>query len=184
MQKADSIPLEAVQNYMRLQNLLNYIALPLLRKTFINEWKNKHQRDWSNSEAQGAEFISDIGATVFKEAQKIQKKLWETGDIQKWDVPLMIDALKCFKSKSRSSHEQLKSFNNLKEIRNQLSHHGGLEIDNKLFEKMWNSTSEALIILGASPVDLDNAKVVSVRAVEGRRKLPLHDRKNQPRRTP
>lgn len=58
---------------MRLQHLLNYIALPLLRKIFVNNWKTKYQREWVNSETQGTEFISDIGASVFKDARKIQK---------------------------------------------------------------------------------------------------------------
>lgn len=162
MQKSDNIRLDHVQNYMRLQNLLNYIALPLLRKMFIDNWKSKYQRDWMNSEVQGTEFISGIGATLFKEIGKIQKNLLKTGDIQKWDVPLTIDALKCFKSKTNTSPEQHKVFNNLKDVRNQLSHHGGLEIDNQLFEKMWNSISETLIILGTTQDELDKAKIVSV----------------------
>lgn len=162
MQNIDNIPLEHVQNYMRLQNLLNYIALPLLRKEFTDKWKNKHQREWINSETQGTEFINNDGATLYKEARKIQKNILKTGDIQKWDVPLMIDALKCFKSKSASNQEQHKSFNNLKEVRNQLAHHGGFEIDNKLFETMWSSTSEALLVLGISQDDLDKAKIASV----------------------
>lgn len=149
MEKEINIPLQHVQNYMRLQNLLNYHALPLLRKLFVNNWKTKYQREWINSETQATEFISDIGAILFKDARKIQKNLLKTGDLQKWDVPLMIDALKCFHkptSKIESKiclKDQLKSFNHLIEVRNRLSHHGGLEIDNESFEKMWNSTSAA-----------------------------------------
>lgn len=158
-----------VQNYTRLQNLLNYVALPLLRKIFVKKWKAKYQREWINSETQGTEFISDIGSILFKDARKIQRKLLKTGDIQKWDVPLMIEALKCFKKQIKSKtetnsslKEQIKSFNSLIEIRNKLSHHGGLEIDNESFEKMWKSASEALIILGIAQYDLDKAKIVSV----------------------
>lgn len=125
MQNGNNIPLEHVQNYMRLQSLMNNVALPLLRKIFIDNWKSKYQCEWINSETQGTEFISNVGANLFKDARKIQKQLLKTGDIQKWDVPLLIDALKCFKSKTKSSQEQNKSFNNLKEVRNQLSHHGG-----------------------------------------------------------
>lgn len=162
MQKTDNISLD-VQNYMRLQNLLNNIALPLLRKIFIDNWKTRYQREWINSEEQGTEFVNDIGSTLFRDALKIQKKLLKTGDIQKWDVPLMIDALKCFKTKTKSSQEQHKHFNILKDARNELSHHGGLQIDDKMFEKMWSSTSEALINLGVSLDDLGKAKMVSVK---------------------
>lgn len=173
MEKNASIPLEPVQNYLRLQHLLNYIALPQLQTIFVEKWKTNYQSEWKNSNAQGMEFVSNVGSFLFKDARKIQKNLLKTGDIQKWDVPLMIEAIKCFnkvtKTKSESDKcfkEQLKGFNKLVEVRNKLSHHGGLEIDNKLFEELWNLTSEALIIFGIKQDDLDKAKVVSLRENE------------------
>lgn len=176
MQTNDNVPLD-VQNYMRLQNLLNSVALPLLRKIFIDNWKTIFQRDWMNSEEQGTEFVRDFGSTLFRDARKIQKNVLKTGDIQKWDVPLMIDALKCFKAKAKFSQEQHKSFNILKEVRNELSHHGGLQVDDKLFEKMWNSTSAALINLGVLQDDLEKAKLVSTQenkeSIEKAEKLKL-----------
>ncbi len=159
MDKSENIPLEPVQNYMRLQHLLNYVALPLLKKTFTEQWKRKYEREWKNSAEQGTEFIADVGAALFKDARKIQKQLLKAGDIDKWDVPLMIDALKCF---NKSSKEQLKSFNKLIEVRNQLSHHSGLIINNETFEDMWISTSNALIIFGITQCELEKAKTVSV----------------------
>ncbi|KAG4066402.1 hypothetical protein HA402_007038 [Bradysia odoriphaga] len=171
MEKGVNIPLEPVQNYLRLQHLLNYIALPLLQSIFVDKWKSHYQSEWKNSKEQGMEFINNIGSALFKDARKIQKNLLKTGDIQKWDVPLMIEALKCFnkttKTKSElGSKEQLKGFNKLVEVRNQLSHHRGLEIDNTLFEELWNSASESLIALGITRDDLDKAKIVSVRENE------------------
>lgn len=53
------------------------------------------------------------------------------------------------------------------DVRNQLSHHGGLEIDNESFEKMWISTSDALLVLGITQDDLDKAKIVSVQENKG-----------------
>lgn len=157
MDKDDKKSVGNVQNYIRLQNLLMSIALPLLRKQFVSNWETKYQREWSNSEIQGTEFISDVlFANLFKEAGKIQKNLLKTGDIMKWDLPLVIEALKCFPS----SKEQKSSFSTLKEVRNKLSHHGRLEIENEMFEKTWKSTSEALINLGVSQDDLDKAKTV------------------------
>lgn len=133
-----------------------------------------YQSEWINSETQATEFITDIGAILFKDSRKIQKNLLKTGDLQKWDVPLMIDALKCFNKPTKNMpesnnclREQQKSFNKLIEVRNQLSHHGGLEIDKKSFEEMWNSVSEALIILGITQDELDKAKIMSLQENKG-----------------
>lgn len=164
MQKDERTPL--VQNYMRLQHLLNYIALPLLRTAFINNWKTTSRNEWTNSEISGAELISDIGANLFKTVGKMQKELLKSGDIEKWDLPLVIDALKCLPDLSETTtisiKEQHNSFYILKQVRNQLSHHAGLEIDNEMFENMWRSTAEVLIKFGVSHDVIDKAKIVSM----------------------
>lgn len=150
---------EDIRNYMRLQNVLSSVALPSLRQLFCDAWRNKYQSEWKDSKENGSKLVTDFGRNIFKPSHNIQRKMLQSGEIEKWDLPLVINVLQAF-PKEFLKVQKKKPFDTLKDIRNKLSHQGGIHVDTESFESMWKGASDALTELGISNEQIEKAKLL------------------------
>ncbi|XP_037027921.1 uncharacterized protein LOC119068449 [Bradysia coprophila] len=151
-------PHSFICNYMKLHGLLNDIAVPFLAGLVIDLWRIKYHRIWVNMDIQGAEFTTNIGSTVYNKARPLQKALLRTGDVQKWDLRLLVDALKCYETDTVKSQEQQNAYQKLKQIHNEICYERQCIVNDNLFKKLWAETSEILISLGVKPRDVERVK--------------------------
>ncbi|KAG4071231.1 hypothetical protein HA402_008966 [Bradysia odoriphaga] len=114
-------------------------------------------------EENGKQFIEGAGKSIFQKSKSIQKSALKTGNINRWDLPLIIDAIKCLEMYASAGKrfivaDEHKNLDNLKSIRNQLSHQPTTEVTEENFRKYWDATSQILLSFGVSQATLDEAK--------------------------
>ncbi|KAG4067083.1 hypothetical protein HA402_000074 [Bradysia odoriphaga] len=171
MAQEEQPPHSYICNYMKLHGLLNGIALPRLRQLFCDYWRGRYHRGWVNEKIQGKEFTKNIGSTVYDNACPIQKILLDTGDVNKWDLPLVVDALKCFKTHTIISFKQHRAYDKLNQIRNQI-YERHCVVDDNLFKQLWAETSEVLIsIMKVTQQDVERVKKFTLEANKSSMKM-------------
>jgi hypothetical protein len=154
-----SQPVPDLENFLRVQLLVN-LAMGEARKLFQDMWKgaNPAHTDWECSPLQGATFIGSggIGAALYERSQPIQKKLLATGDINSWDLPLLIQCVKTLSSAMNSQDNHSTSrLVVIRNIRNQASHRGNMEVSDVEFQEIWTSAGEVLRTFGISDESLE-----------------------------
>jgi len=142
------IPKPNLKNYIRLQCLLNTTTSGMLREQIRAKWKIQYKSDWEDLPENGTNFVSGLGQALYKRAGRFQRKLLESGDLQKWDILLLIDALNCLDKSCRVKLEPLRK------VRNIISHQGSMELENTEFENMWQTISEILEYYGVGQDEL------------------------------
>jgi len=149
------IPKPNLRNYIRLQYLLNTTTSGMLREQFQDKWKIQYKSDWESLPENGTKFISGLGQALHKRAGRFQRKLLESGDLQKWDILLLVDALECLDKNSRSKLEPIRK------IRNIISHQGNMELENTEFENMWLTIAKIL-----ESYDVDQDELLKIKKLE------------------
>ncbi len=169
-----SLQTEYTANLFRLQCLLNEVASKHLRKTFHDLWTSETQKVWTNSPADGEELITGFGQGLHSRSQKIQKRLLAEGNCENWDLALLIDVLKSFKT-AAVTQGSTSRLDGLREIRNQIAHLGGFRLKPEEFEKHWTKAANILLELGIEQVEIDHARNLKIGGE------PLEDNSEPPR---
>lgn len=160
--KAD-LNIKNIQNFLRMQYIILKIAADVLRVKFREKWKSIFNTEWTNVERNGKLFIEGAGKNVFASSKKIQRDLLKSGNIDTWDLPLIIQSIKSlekFSYKNVDIADEHKRLDNLKEIRNQLSHQPTTEVTDENFNQYWKSASDILLSFGVTQQTLDEAKTL------------------------
>lgn len=165
MDSKPDVKVKNIQNFLSLHYIVSKIASDVLREMFCEKWKSIYHSEWTNVEENRKSFIEGAGKSLFSSSKKIQKNLLKTGSVNAWDLPLIIDAIKCLENfanfnKSADVADEHKKLNNLREIRNQLAHQPTTEVSEENFDKYWQATSQILLSFGVTQQTLDEAKNV------------------------
>lgn len=165
MEAKPDVKVKNIQNFLSLHYIVSKIASDVLRDMFCEKWRSIYHSEWTNVEETGKLFIEGAGKSTFYSSKKIQKNLLKTGNINAWDLPLIIQSIKCLENfansfKSADVADEHKKLDNLKEIRNQLAHQPTTEVSEENFEKYWQATSQILLSFGVTQQTLDEAKNV------------------------
>lgn len=165
MESNSDVKVKNIQNFLSLHYAVFQIASDVLRQKFSEKWKNIYDAEWENLEENGKRFIEGPGKNIFFSSKKIQKSLLKTGNLQAWDLPLIIQCIKCLENFAKSCKKadivyEHKKLDDLKEIRNQLSHQPTTEVTEEKFEEYWKATSEILLSFGVTQQTLDEARNV------------------------
>lgn len=159
MKSTADVNVKNIQNFLSLHYVVIKIASDVLRVKFREKWNSIFNSEWTNVEENGKEFIEGAGKAIFRTSKNIQRSALKTGNINLWDLPLIIDAIKCLENyASAGVTDEHKHLDNLKSIRNQLSHQPTNEITEENFRKYWDATSQILLSFGVSQATLDEAK--------------------------
>lgn len=141
-------------NWCKLE-FLTMRGSEFLRSLFKKSWQTKFNKVW-NSSTSGKVFINGVGNDVYQEAFRDQRKLLEQGDIDKWDLSLLRNAL--VNTSLLKNKQERKNVNELTGIRNKLAHHSSKCISDTEFEDYWNKISQLLCDLGDSKEELEELK--------------------------
>jgi len=149
-----------LHNYIKLQHLINTTASNCLRQMFIREWKQSMKSDWQNLPCNGRQFISSCQAAsgLYHNCRKIQKDLLASGNVDRWDIPLLANSIKLFPSSSptMTARERDKGLDTLKEQRNKLSHLGNTQISEAEFNLFWDPVYQTLLKFGVPEAQLED----------------------------
>jgi len=163
-----------LQNYMKLQFLINTTATTCLRQMFMAEWHFTTKQTWKNLPADGMSFISRFGEKVHKQSQKLQKGLLSSGNLDRWDIPLLAAAIKSLppsSSTTMSATTRKQVLDVLKEQRNKLAHHGSTIIPDDQFELIWKAVTRVLLQFGVPAAELDQVRNISFGSSANQKKL-------------
>lgn len=109
--------------YHKADNLVRSSRIAL-QSLFYTRWKESQGSDWSPNQL--AQFKNGPGLSVFQTAKSIQKQQLETGNVEKWDIPLLSKIIVALRSSDKTNDTRRKQENNatqrLAELRNKLSH--------------------------------------------------------------
>lgn len=160
MEKPD---VKNIQNFLTLQFVIIKIASDVLRVKFCEKWKSIFNSEWTNGEETAKLFIEGAGKNIFYSSKRIQKDLLKSGNINAWDLPLIIQSIKCLENYANSRKgadvaDEHKKLDDLKAIRNQLSHQPTTEVTDEAFNKYWQATCQILLSFGVTQQTLDEAR--------------------------
>lgn len=151
--KSDSI--KNIQNFLSLHYVVFKISTDVLRKKFYEKWESVFHTEWTNTKENGKLFIEGVGKNVFSSSKKIQKDLLKSGNTNLWDLPLIIQSIKCL-----DYANEYKKLDDLKQIRNHLSHQPTTEMAEETFQKYWDAACQILLSFGVTQETLNEAKNV------------------------
>lgn len=165
MEAKPDVKVKSIQNFLSLHYIIHKIASEILREKFCEKWRSIYKSEWTNSAANGKSFIDGVGKKIFFSSKKIQMNLLKSGNIDTWDLPLLIQCIKCLENCTNSNKtaavaDEHKKLDNLKDIRNQLSHQPTTEVSEDNFAKYWLAASEILLSFGVTQETLDEAENV------------------------
>lgn len=145
-------------NYLRLQILVNK-GSEILRNLFVTQWNSMHDVKWEGSDLSGNNFITGFGKDLHAKCSKIQKEHLSSGNITKWDLILLIEAVKCL-----SVNTEYNIFQELKSLRNKLAHLGEPKVNDEEYHNYWKQISILLLKLDFSPDEIEKVKTMPIEA--------------------
>lgn len=143
-------------NYLRLVILLNKTN-DIIRDLFITHWDSNNTGKWEDSDLNRTEFINGLGKDLYKKSQRIQQEYLKSRNIKDWDLPLLVNCLKCFKGNFPCT-----ILDQLKAERNKLAHVGEPKIDDGDFEKHWHQISGLLLQINLPQEEIDKVKSMPI----------------------
>ncbi|KAG0221215.1 hypothetical protein BGW41_007108, partial [Actinomortierella wolfii] len=144
---------EEFNNWLKIELLLEK-ASECLRTMFEQRWKLKYNVEWDNTPECGQSFTSDVGSSVYKTAQRIQKNLLKGGDTRKWDLTIFKSIFtKTDLNKDKTFQAKLKT---LVSIRNIIAHRSDKKITNQQYQQYWTDLKDILLFLGVTDDELDD----------------------------
>lgn len=158
MESKEDKNIKNIQNFLTLHYVISNIASDALREKFREKWQSMFQSEWENKAENGKSFIDGVGKKVFRSSKRIQQNLLKSGNINTWDLPLIIESIKCLEVDRTSNVD--KKLHELREIRNQISHQPTTEVSDESFEKYWSAACEILLSFGVSQETLNKARNV------------------------
>lgn len=133
----------SLKNYIKLQMLMKQTCI-VLRTIFCERWELKTKQQWAHVPDRRNELVNGFGCDVFKKSGKLQRKIFEEGDINKFDATTLCQLIQAI-DVNNADKEKIKD---IVEVRNKLAHHPTQEVDADEFESLWRKLSNALIFFG------------------------------------
>lgn len=117
------------RNFIRLQHALMTVGSEYLRNLFKEKWSlvDLSPPPWNDNERLSGHILTTLlaGTSLLKNSKSHQKELLARGQLQLWDIPLIIHTLKAINPKipkGRLLEKDIQALDSLKTLRNQLAH--------------------------------------------------------------
>ncbi|XP_037044994.1 uncharacterized protein LOC119080668 [Bradysia coprophila] len=133
----------SLKNYIKLQMLMKQTCI-VLRAIFCERWELKTKQQWAHVPDRRNELMNGFGSDVFKKSGKLQRKVFEDGDINKFDATTLCQLIQAIDV----NNVENKNIKNIIEVRNKLAHHPTQEVDVDEFASLWRKLGDALIFFG------------------------------------
>jgi len=150
--------------FMKLHNVYYQTAPMFLRKVFCELWKTIKGSEWEEDKANG-KLLSGLKGlqSVFKNG-KLQKKNVESGNCRLWDLSLLIDIIIALKSENPDTilpsfditAFTKKNLEWLKSTRNKIAHASTNEMEQNMFQPLWEESVKVLTSLGMAEDDMES----------------------------
>jgi len=154
---------EGFQNYLRVSLLLRE-GNQILRQFFRSQYKEKMKVDWEDKPEFAQQFISSIGQELYESSFKLhQKKVFESGNAEKWDIALLSTVIKTIDKNMDGNHNFITSkvkrnIKNLVEFRNQYEHLPRQSLTKDQFTNLWKLARDSLVVLGGDEEEIDRIR--------------------------
>ncbi|XP_028414162.1 uncharacterized protein LOC114537224 [Dendronephthya gigantea] len=139
---------EERRNFFYMYNLIFDVARNQLRKVFIREWNTRYRDQpgaWDDTPVSGRMFYS------MEYSGNAPGIAYRRGDTKQWDCTALMDAIVETNAIGAGLNPKIrKAVLDLRQMRNFLAHHPGLNITTKVFNGLKKKALAALTILGMS----------------------------------
>jgi hypothetical protein len=153
-------------NWFRLQYLAGYSCI-CLRRLFKNRYQQFYNLVWKDTRTCGTQFFNTVVSpySQYFKLFRSQETSIQNGNSDEWDVSLLITLLLNIVSTRRLTQSELhvlrkedQFLRDLRDIRNELAHHGTRQISDSDFNISWLKLKNILVFFGEDDTELEEMK--------------------------
>ena len=152
-------------NWFRLQHVAGHSCI-CLRRLFKNRYQQFYNRVWKDTTTCGTQFFKNVvSPNQHFKLFSSQKTDIQNGNLDEWDVSLLTALLLNIvstQSLTKSERQLLKKQNQLlkglRDIRNELAHHGTRQISDSDFNTSWLKLKNILVFFGEDDTELEKIR--------------------------
>ena len=142
---------EESRNYICMQTIVTDVVSEGLRNVFKQEWNTRYQASlgaWDDTNVSGQQlFLAEKRRT--RPSKNMYQSKFQHGDTSQWDCSVLFDAILFSNSIGSSLNPTIKNeVDNLRIIRNGISHPGKAKLSDADFQTMISDVENAFKILG------------------------------------